>query len=255
MDLTDQLQIDTPEQIALELPLAGIGSRFLALAIDTVIQFLIYFFGIIVFGLVTLGAFVFEWAPKSIGMAFYVILIFCVYWGYFALFEIFLKGQTPGKKYAGIRVIKDTGRPINAFEAVTRNLMRAVDSLPGFYGVGLATMMLNKQSRRLGDLVAGTIVVHEKLTKEVKPSWTAATGTEQTGMPIELTQVTTDDLILIETYLQRRWDLEAIVRNNTAIQIANRIETKTGLKPDVGQHVDDFLETVARQVRDSGRLR
>ena len=116
------------------------------------------------------------------GMAFYVILVFCVYWGYFALFEIFLKGQTPGKKYAGIRVIKDSGRPINAFEAVTRNLMRAVDSLPGFYGVGLATMMLNKQSRRLGDLVAGTIVVHEKLTKEVKPAWTAATGTEQTGI-------------------------------------------------------------------------
>ena len=74
-------------------------------------------------------------------------------------------------------------------------------------------------------------------------------------MPPELTQVTTDDLILIETYLQRRWDLESIVRNNTAIQIANRIETKTGLKPDVGQHVDDFLENIARQVRDSGRLR
>jgi len=254
MDSMDQLQIDTPEQIALELPLAGIGSRFLALVIDTLIQFVIYFMGMVVFGLVTLGAFVYEWAPKSMGVAFYIILVFCVYWGYFALFEIFMKGQTPGKKYAGIRVIKDSGRPINAFEAVTRNLMRAVDSLPGFYGVGLLTMMLNKQSRRLGDFVAGTIVVHEKLTKEVRPAWTAPTP-EQPTLSAQLTQVTSEDLVLIETYLQRRWDLESIVRNNTAIQIANRVEAKTGLKPDVGQHVDDFLEKVARQVRDSGRLR
>ncbi len=254
MDSMDQLQIDTPEQIALELPLAGIGSRFLALVIDTLIQFIIYFIGMIVFALVTVGSYGFSWIPKSMGIAFFVILVFCVYWGYFALFEAFWKGQTPGKKYAGIRVIKDSGRPINAFESITRNLMRAVDSLPGFYGVGLATMMLNKQSRRLGDFVAGTIVVHEKLTKEVRPAWTAPTK-EQPGLPPELAQVTTDDLILIETYLQRRWDLEAIVRNNTAIQIALRLETKTGLKPDVGQHVDDFLEKVARQVRDSGRLR
>ena len=78
---------------------------------------------------------------------------------------------------------------------------------------------------------------------------------DQSPMPLGLAQVTTDDLILIETYLQRRWDLEQIVRNNTAIQIANRLEAKTGLKPDVGQHVDDFLEQVTRQVRDSGRLR
>lgn len=254
MDSMDQLQIDTPEQIALELPLAGIGSRFLALVIDTLIQFLIYFIGTIIFALVTVGSYGFDWLPKSMGPAFFVILVFCVYWGYFALFEVFWKGQTPGKKYAGIRVIKDSGRAINAFEAITRNLMRAVDSLPGFYGVGLATMMLNKQSRRLGDFVAGTIVVHEKLTKEVRPAWTVPTQ-EQPGLSPELTQVTTDDLILIETYLQRRWDLEPIVRNNAAIQIALRLETKTGLKPDVGQHVDDFLEKVARQVRDSGRLR
>ena len=250
----DQLQIDTPEQIALELPLAGIGSRFLALVIDTLIQFIIYFVGIIVIALATLGSFAINWVPASIAPAFFVILVFCVYWGYFALFEIFWKGQTPGKRYAGIRVMKESGRPINAFEAITRNLMRAVDSLPGFYGVGLLTMFLNKQSRRLGDFVAGTIVVHEKLTKEVRPAWTVPTP-EQSALPPQLGQVTTEDLILIETYLQRRWDLDSIVRNSTAIQIANRIEAKTGLKPDVGQHVDDFLEKVARQVRDGGRLR
>src|ERR1051325_4927825 len=228
MDSMDQLQIDTPEQIALELPLAGIGSRFLALVIDTLIQFVIYIIGAVVIGLAAAGTFVFNWVPKSMAPAAFILLIFSVYWGYFALFEILWKGQTPGKRYAGIRVMKDSGRPANAFEAITRNLMRAVDSLPGFYGVGLVTMMLNKQSRRLGDFVAGTIVVHEKLTKEVKPAWIAPMP-EQTSVSPQLALITADDLVLIETYLQRRWDFEAIVRNNTAIQIANRIETKTGL--------------------------
>ncbi|HSS99282.1 MAG TPA: hypothetical protein VLK33_19740, partial [Terriglobales bacterium] len=94
----------------------------------------------------------------------------------------------------------------------------------------------------------------EQLTKEVKPAWIPPTP-EQTSASPQLALITTDDLVLIETYLQRRWDFEAIVRNHTAIQIANRIETKTGLKPEVGQHVDDFLEKMARQVRDTGRLR
>src|SRR5437763_351842 len=98
-DSMDELKIDTPEQIALELPLAGIGSRFLALGIDTLLQFIIYFIGMIVFALVTVGSYGFSWIPKSMGIAFFVILVFCVYWGYFALYDAFWNGQTPGKKY------------------------------------------------------------------------------------------------------------------------------------------------------------
>lgn len=249
----DELRIDTPEQISLELPLAGIGSRFLALAIDTLIQAALYVIAGIVFALITLGSFVITWMPKSLGPALAILSLFCIYWGYFALFEVFWKGQTPGKRYSGIRVIKDSGRPINTFEAIARNLMRVVDGLPGFYGVGLASMMLNKQNRRLGDFVAGTIVVHEKLTQEVKPTWSTSTA-EQTASP-QAAQVTADELVLIETYLHRRWEFEPIVRTNAAVQIAERIAARTGLKADPGQHVDDFLENLARQVRDSGRLR
>jgi len=253
VDSFDQLKIDTPEQIALELPLAGIGSRFLAMVIDTLIQAALYLITAIIF-IFTLpvGSSVLMFLPRLIGPAMAVFILFAIYWGYFAIFEILWKGQTPGKRYAGIRVIKESGRPINAFEAIGRNLMRAVDGLPGIYGVGLVCMMCNRQSRRLGDFVAGTVVVHEKPTEEVRPSWN--TATEASDATPGLGQVTADELVLIETYLHRRWELDKLVRLNTAIQIADRIKAKTGLQSRPQQHVDDFLEEAARKIRDSGRF-
>lgn len=253
VDSFEQLKIDTPEQIALELPLAGIGSRFLAMAIDTLIQFGLYLVaGIVFFLILGLGASVLWYVPSTIGPALGIFVLFGIYWGYFAIFEIVWKGQTPGKRFAGIRVIKDSGRPINAFEAIGRNLMRAVDGLPGIYGVGIVCMMLNKQSRRLGDFVAGTVVVHEKPTEEVRPTWNTATedGTASGGIG----QVTAEELVLVETYLSRRFELDPDVRLRTAIQIADRIKAKTGLQPQAHQHVDDFLEEAARKVRDRGRF-
>lgn len=252
MDSMDELRIDTPEQIALELPLAGIGSRFLALGVDTLLQSILYVVGAFVFAFaVPFTSSIFHLAGAW-GPALGILFLFCVYWGYFAFFETIWKGQTPGKRYAGIRVIKESGRPIDAFEAMSRNLMRAVDGLPGVYGVGLVCMMLNRQNRRLGDFVAGTVVVHEKLTDEVRPTWNATEAAAPANP--QAAQVTADELVLIETYLHRRWDLEPIVRFSTADQIAQRIKNKTGLQPQPGETIDDFLESVARQIRDSGRF-
>src|SRR5689334_8208819 len=93
----DQLKVDTPEQIALEFPLAGIGSRFLGLAADTILQILAYLLGLM--GLIFIGPSLgierwFNWIPASIGPAVMVLFLFCIYWGYFALFEIYWNGQT-----------------------------------------------------------------------------------------------------------------------------------------------------------------
>ncbi len=253
MDSFDQLKIDTPEQIALELPLAGIGSRFLAIAIDTLIQVVLFLIAVLIFLVVLpLGSSGLMFIPRLIGPALFVFIAFALYWGYFAIFEILWKGQTPGKRFAGIRVIKESGRPINAFEAVGRNLMRAVDGFPIIYGVGVVCMMCNRQSRRLGDFVAGTVVVHEKPTEEVRPSW--STSAEASASTPGLGQVTAEELVLIETYLSRRWELDNTVRLNTAIQIADRIKAKTGMQSQPHQHVDDFLEEAARKIRDSGRF-
>jgi uncharacterized RDD family membrane protein YckC len=160
-DFRDKLTIETPEQTVLEFEVAGVGSRFLALAYDTLLQILVGIGLLIIFliaGVALPGA-----TQSGIWFAAVIILAyFVLYFGYFAIFEVLWNGQTPGKKKEGLRVIKDSGRPITPAEAVGRNLMRIVDQLPAFYAVGICSVLLSRQNKRLGDFVTGTIVVHEK---------------------------------------------------------------------------------------------
>jgi uncharacterized RDD family membrane protein YckC len=255
--LTERLRIDTPEQIALELSIAGIGSRSLAIAIDTVLQFVLFLAGVVALAFLErglpmgLGGLTLTRFLEPYGPAVIVLFLFCLYWGYFAFFEIIWKGQTPGKRIVRIRVIKESGRPINAYEAIGRNLVRVIDLVPGMYAVGITCMMLNRYSQRLGDYVAGTVVVHDTRAPVVQPSWTV----EGDASNPDVAQLTSGDLVLIETYLQRRLDLEPEVRDRTAHQIASRIVAKTGATRAPGQHVDDFLGEVARRVRDTARFR
>jgi hypothetical protein len=90
-----------------------------------------------------------------------VLVVFILFWGYFAIFEAVWNGQTPGKRAGRLRVIRRTGQPIGASEAMVRNLIRIVDFMPGFYGVGLISMFIDKEARRLGDFAAGTIIIRE----------------------------------------------------------------------------------------------
>jgi uncharacterized RDD family membrane protein YckC len=251
----DSLQIETPEQIALELPLAGIGSRFLAVALDSVLQGVLYFVAFLLMSaMATLSTYRFlAWIPENWAAALVILFFFCIYWGYFAIFEIFMHGQTPGKRLAGIRVIKDTGRPANAVEVIGRNLMRVVDWLPGAYATGLVCMMVSPQHRRVGDYVAGTVVVHVHAVSEVKPDWNLA---PEDGPPNPLAaHISGDELVLIESFLHRRNDLDAAVRTRTAEQIIELVRRRTGLHPEAGQWHEDFLEKVARQVREGARFR
>ena len=91
--------------------------------------------------------------------------------GYFAMFEAFWNGQTPGKRWTHLRVIKDSGRPINAYDAILRNLLRIVDNLPTLYAIGIVTMLISKENKRVGDYAAGTVVVHEKPLQGVSSIW------------------------------------------------------------------------------------
>ena len=248
----DSLTIQTPEQITMELAPAGIGSRFLALALDTVIQVLLYV--AIILLAIWLGPVVrLQWLPAAWVGGIAIFLLFCVYWGYFAAFEILWHGQTPGKRVAGIRVVKDTGRPITAIEGIGRNLVRLIDGL-FFYVVGMISVMLSQQNKRLGDYVAGTVVIHDQPTSEVKPDWSFSQPTEAAFRP-ELSNVSEQDLIVIETFLHRRLDLQGMVRLNTAIRLCELIQHKTGLTKLQNQSDEEFLETLARQVRDRARLR
>jgi len=254
LDSLDKLTIDTPEQIAIEFPLAGIGSRFLAIVFDMLVQLI----GYVVLALIAALAFGGElrriWPSAwNWSAAVFILVVFCFYWGYYAFFETIWQGQTPGKRQAGIRVIKDTGRSITAFEAIARNLVRVVDQFPGIYAVGCITMFLNKKSKRLGDFVAGTVVVHEKKAEAAEPFFNLQQSSQLPAYPV--TRLSNTELVLIETFLARRLDLTAEVRTATAKRIAEHILQKLQLEVQPQSDNEDFLETVAREYRDSLRYR
>lgn len=253
MDSSDKLTIDTPEQTLLEYPIAGIGSRFLALMGDTAIQAILGIFifiagSVIGIGLARWGALGGQWL-----IAILVIAVFLLNSGYFALFEIFWNGQTPGKRYAQLRVIKDDGRPIGAYEAVVRNALRLVDMLPGMYGIGLISIFLSRQSKRIGDFVAGTVVVHEKTLAGFRPY--GETRIDESLPVIDVSNVSVDEVRLIEAFLNRRDSLDPGVRTNMALQISKRLADKMQVKIYGWPRTERFLEAVIEQCRQSGRFR
>jgi uncharacterized RDD family membrane protein YckC len=147
--------IETPEGVNLELSAAGPVVRFMAWAIDFFIRAVAYLILAIVFG--NLGEF---------GMGLFLVALFLIEWFYPVLFEVYNRGQTPGKRAMSIKVLQDDGVPIGWATALIRNLLRTVDFLPLFYCFGVFSMLLTPNFKRLGDLAAGTVVVYTERPRE-----------------------------------------------------------------------------------------
>jgi len=233
--------------------LAGIGSRFMAAFLDVLIEMLVYLALLLLSFLVFTGG-IFGGNRSIWWTAFVTLVIFCVNWGYYAIFEAIWKGQTPGKRWAGIRVIKDSGRPINAFEAISRNLIRAIDFFPGFYGVGVVTMLLNSKNRRLGDYVAGTIVVHESSDRESSLFFNTPTRTDFTLH--QAAGLTLQEAELIETFLARRLEIPPEVRKFNGQRITEMISARLNI-PAESRPPDNetFLELMVREFRSRAQYR
>nr|AEQ20308.1 RDD domain-containing protein [uncultured bacterium CSLG10] len=250
----DQHTIETPEQMSLDLPMAGIGSRFLAMAVDTLIQI-----GIGLVALIAVGFLGFAGALSGIQqpsvwlVAGLVIVFFLLMYGYFAFFEIIWNGQTPGKRVAGIRVVKESGRPLTAAETIGRNLLRIVDELPAFYAVGVLVALLNSKNKRIGDFIAGSIVVREASLSELKPVWqTPDVAAAQSRPPLGGAMLSIEDLSLIDTFLNRRHSLTPDVRSQMALQILHRLKPKLLLPGDDNSSAESILESLAYERRSTG---
>ncbi len=148
--------IETPENVRLAFRLAGPGSRLGAYLLDLAIR-ITFLWGLSTF-LALVMPFLFV---SGLPMGVWLVGLFLVEWGYGCLFEGWWNGQTPGKKILRLRVMKAEGYPISFHEAMLRNLLRAADALPLLYGVGFLTAISNRRMQRIGDLVAGTIVIRE----------------------------------------------------------------------------------------------
>ncbi len=167
-----------------------------------------------------------------------------------------MKGQTFGKRQLDLRVIKDSGAPITAYEAIGRNLLRAIDSLPFLYGVGILAVMLNKQNKRLGDMVAGTVVVHERPLADLQPAWSQLTSAQVPESPpsaYNTARLSVDELQLIEAFLQRRYEMPPQLRIQTAFQIADRVGRTLEIPREGRPDPETLLETLARERRSMGR--
>ena len=142
---------ETPEGILLELRPAGLGARYYAFIVDWLIRL----------AAINAAAMV---APfmGGIGVALWLILIFALEWLYPVVFELSAAAATPGKRVFGLKVVMDNGLPVTAAASMTRNLLRVADFLPFAFGFGVVSILTRSDSKRLGDLAAGTLVVHAR---------------------------------------------------------------------------------------------
>jgi uncharacterized RDD family membrane protein YckC len=255
MSSFDKLTIETPEQTALEFPLAGIGSRFLALALDLLLQAAVWCILAIVLAVSAVSFSLFSKGAGVWTIAILIFVLFSLQFGYFALFESLWNGQTPGKRWTHLRVIKDSGRPINAYDAILRNLLRIVDSLPTMYAVGLITMLISRENKRVGDYAAGTVVIHEKPLLGVSSIWEQSAATAQPLAASTLPQLTVEELQLVEAFLDRRGSLEPHVRSAMARQIADRLGERWSILAEARPDAEKFLEAAAEQRRQTARFR
>ncbi len=256
----------------IELPLAGIGSRFIALLVD----YLIWGAGLLVLAvlvaLILPALHVVSKISEQWAVAIVIFILFLLNWGYFTLFEAFWNGRTPGKRVAKIRVIQRSGRAIGLFESMARNLIRYVDQIPfPLHVVGVITMFVTRQHQRLGDLAAGTLVVRDR--QDEPALWSdagARTFTAQIFAPVPpppephtalilpstgISKLASADLEVLEGFFSRRLDMSLVTRQMLAQRIAGAIQAKSGLELPPEVSIETFLEATARQLRDQARLK
>lgn len=267
--MSQTVDVETPELVVFSYTIAGVGSRALAALIDSLIciaTIILIMIGVAISSTrraagATPGVFD-AWAA-----AIFVLAIFCLIWGYYVLFEGLADGQTPGKRLLRLRVVRDGGYSVTFGASAVRNLVRLVDIQPiPSYFVGIVTIMFSKSGKRLGDIVAGTIVVREALVRELAPA-SAPVGA---GAPSSFdTALTEDEFIVLERFVERLASLDAERRTALATQLLARLTT-TSAASDGGPETSAVRRLVtlyeseraarargvaARQARGAGRER
>ncbi|WP_321189698.1 RDD family protein [Siminovitchia sp. FSL H7-0308] len=244
----EQVGIKTPEYVSLQFKLAGLGSRATAFLIDSAIlmvaNLLMY---VIAFVILTGEMVLFDTSSISLFLfGIIIIMMFVIYWGYFIAFEFFSGGRTIGKKLIGIRVIQDNGHSLTLLSSFIRNLLRIIDALPGSYLVGIFMIFFHPQHKRVGDLVAGTIVVHERKAQSKKSLSPVEKEISRRGLAkhdLDLGEWALDSLgakdwKLIKTYGNRLSGLTAHERSALTKQTADILFGKLGMDMSEKEQVE-----------------
>ena len=248
--LIGRLEVETPEHVRLEYELAGVGSRLSAAIVDTLLLAVLGLAVIIVLSL----------AAPALGNVTMIIWIVC--WGigslgYYTFFEAFRQGQTPGKRREGIRVVRDTGHAVTFGAAFLRNVLRFADLLPPPYLTGMLLILLHPRSQRLGDLVAGTVVVRDRPEGGDGAGVPATTPSHLVGQVEAGTlagpMLTDDEWRLLSAYRDRAHDLEPAIRTRLETQLADRFAERYPVRPERDAAFLDALHRT-ETARRAGRL-
>jgi len=263
----DTLIIETPERVPLHFALASIGNRFLACAIDHALQALtMILMGIAFFTLANYSSFSDQLtsAPKWV-YAVLIVVLFLIITGYFAFFEWLWSGQTPGKRWLKLRVIREDGRPVTFWEASVRNLLRSFDMMPApFYSIGLISVFSTSRDQRVGDVVAGTVVVREREAEapafaQVFAAAVSDPAQRRSFKPVDFTAdlngLTESEIEVVETFLRRRWDLSDVPRQWMAWRVTLPIMYKIRPAYDLATFTyEGFLEELLHRYRATHRF-
>ena len=241
----ERLDIGTPEGVVFDYEIAGIGSRFVAALVDSIILVMLQVAFFCVFWTFMTQSSVGNWVA-----ALLVLFVFVLNWGYFIFFEMISNGQTPGKSWVGLRVIRADGLPVTLVDSLIRNLVRLVDFLPLYYIVGLITMFISDQTRRLGDYAAGTLVV--KVQRNVTLDRAPRASSAIPALPANEISPELDEseYRLIIDFLSRRDELLEPQRRELAHRIATRVATRLGYPvPALPQAAEELLVQWVQQSR------
>ncbi|MEI6502686.1 MAG: RDD family protein [Armatimonadota bacterium] len=255
----DLITVETPEHIQVQYELAGIGSRALAGLVDALAQGLIA--AVVVGSLLWVGAKL-HWqdafgvaAAVAVGTAGFLAAT-----AYYVVSEMLMDGQSPGKRLAGLRVIRDDGTPITFLDSAIRNIIRVVDMIPFFYTVGLIAVFSNNKSKRLGDMAVGTVVVKERmlelpagpsdgLTVEAPAVMVSAEAEARLRNSLHL--LSPADYEAADRFLQRRYELDPETRGRFSQQLVVALLAKLPLVSGADfPHTEALLETLLRLRRE-----
>ena len=252
MRFFNRVTLQTPESVELEFTLAGIGNRAYALLIDYLVWSIIligFFIAWAIFSSQLLEAIEnFVGSSKQLRLwlvAIQLLITFFIYVGYFVIFETLWQGQTPGKRFVKIRVIRDDGRPVSLQQSTLRSLLRPVDDL---FFLGVFFIVFGKREKRLGDWVAGTLVIQEErpvVSSSFPVSKEAETLATQLLSEANLAAMLAEDFAVIREYLQRRAAMIPEARAELSRQLAHQIKDIIALeKVPKGVTANQFLEAV-----------
>lgn len=243
-----QLEVETPEQVTFSYTLAGLGSRAAAALVDGAMCAAIYaallFLATIAVGggaARVRGVGGSAWATTLV-----VLGQFAIFWGWYVLWEGLRDGQTPGKRWLGLRVVRDGGLGVDLAASAARNLVRVLDMQPGiFYGVGAVSVAVSSQGKRIGDYVAGTIVVRERT--ERRPAAAAPVA----GAAALHTMLADDEYALLQRFRERRADLAPERAAELVAQLAGRFRPRVSDPSLQGLADAAFLARLHEHERDA----